>query len=456
MSSRRAPQLAALLHIAWPIYVAQLAMMASGLVDTVMAGRLSTLDLAAVGIASSIQVTILMSLASVLFALPPIVAHLHGEARPAEIGWQVHQSLWIALAIGVLAVVLLLNPEPFLALSAMEPAVEAKVRAYLVASSWGVPAILGLRVYMGLFIGIGRPRSVMHVNLAALALKVPLNAVLMHGLLGMPALGSTGCAAATAAAYWIVIAAAWAWCLSQPAFAPFALVRRLPRPHWPTLLAFLKLGVPIALTFIADVTAFTFMALFIARLGAQVSAAHQIAANLAVFAFMLPLSLGHAAATLVGQALGAGEPERARQTCLQAMGLGLGISILVSLAYWLGADTIAALYTPDPRGHPLAASLIVLVAAYHLADALQAVAVNALRGYKRTAVPMFIYTACLWGIGLGGGLALGLTDWLGPARGAAGFWIAGAASLGLVAVLVSTYLEWVSRVAPSHARSGRG
>lgn len=435
-----------LLRLAWPMYVAQMAMMANGLIDTVMAGRLSALDLAAVGVASSIQVTILMSLLGVLFALPPIVAHLHGAGRSEEIGRELHQSLWVALGIGLVAIILLLHPEPFLALAALEPAVEAKVRAYLAASAWGVPAALALRLYMGLFIGIGQPRSVMHLNLAALLLKLPLNAVFMYGLLGAPALGATGCAVATAIAYWSVTLAAWSWCLRNPEFAAFGLRKRPPPPHWPTILAFLKLGVPIALTFLADVTAFTFMALFIARLGPLASAAHQIAANLSVLAFMLPLTLGNAAATLAGQALGAGRPQHARQVCGLAVGLGLGFGLLASLVFWLGADAIAAAYTTDTRVQSLAVPLIALVALYHLADALQAVAVNAVRGYKRTAVPMLIYTTCLWGVGLGGGVLLGLTDWLGPARGAAGFWIAGVTGLGLAGLLVAGYLERVSRI----------
>jgi MATE family multidrug resistance protein len=82
---------------------------------------------------------------------------------------------------------------------------------------------------------------------------------------------------------------------------------------------------------------------------------------------------------------------------------------------------------------------------YHLGDALQAVAVNALRGYKKSVVPMVIYGTLLWGLGLGGGILLGLTGTFGPALGAPGFWIAAVASLWLVAGLVTVYLNAVSR-----------
>jgi MATE family multidrug resistance protein len=435
-----------LVRLAWPIYVAQIALMANGVIDTVMAGRLSVADLAAVGVASSIQVTLLMSLMAVLLALPPMVAHLYGAGRHEEVGREIHQSVWVSLALAVILILLLRHPDPLLAISDLQPEVEAKVRAYLDASAWGVPAAIALRIYFGLFTGIGRPRSVMHLNLAALALKLPLNAVLMYGLFGAPALGAAGCAVATTVDYWLIALVAWGWCLSNPRYASLGLGAPIAPPDRAAIVAFLKLGVPIGLTFVADVTAFTFMALFIARLGPVSSAAHQIAANLSVFAFMLPLSIGNAATILAGQALGAGEPRRARQICWRALGLGVAFGIAVSVAFWLAAGRIAQLYTTDAKVQAMAVPLIGLVGYYHLADALQAVAVNALRGYQRSFIPMLIYTTCLWGVGLGGGVLLGLTDWLGPARGASGFWLAGIAGLGLVAVLVTLYLEQVSRV----------
>jgi multidrug resistance protein, MATE family len=440
-----------ILRLAWPVYIAQIAMMANGVIDTVMAGRLSAVDLAAVGVANAILVTIFMSLMGVLLALPPLVAHLHGAGRHAEVGREIHQSVWISLLLGVLAALLLHHPGPFLAISHLQPDVEAKVRAYLDASIWGVPAAIAFRIYFGLFTGLGKPHSVMAFNLVALLLKLPLNAVFMYGLFGAPVLGAAGCAVATTIDYWLIALTAWGWCLYNPEYASLGLRARIAPPDWRAIRDFLKLGVPIALTFIADVTAFTFMALFIARLGPVASAAHQIAANLSVFAFMLPLALGNAAAILAGQALGAGMPRRARQVCGRALQIGLFIGLVVSAIFWLGAGRIAALYSNDAQVRTLATVLIVLIGHYHLADVVQAVAVNALRGYKRSAIPMVIYTTCLWGIGLGGGMVLGLTDWLGPARGAQGFWWAAIVSLGFVAGAVAMYLDRVSRATLSRA-----
>jgi len=434
-----------LLLFAWPVLIAQLAMMANSVIDTAMAGRLSAIDLAAVGIATTIMSTVLMSLISVLMALPPIIAQLYGAGQRDKIGQEVHQSIWISLVLALVAILLLHYPEPFIWISELQPPLEVKVRAYLDASAWGVPATIALRLFFGLFTGIGRPVPVMTFNLLALCFKVPLNALFMYGLLGIPAMGAPGCAIATAVEAWLLAFVAWIWCLNHPSYKEFKILVRFSAPNFKAIWEFLRLGIPIGLTFIADMTAFTFMALFIARLGPIVSGAHQIASNLAVVAFMFPLSLGTSTAVLAGQAIGAGQPERARHICWVGIRLGMTLAIVISLIFWIAAPQIAALYTTDLQVQAAAVPLILLVGFYHLGDAIQAVAVNALRGYKKSAVPMVIYTTLLWGIGLGGGFILGLTNTFGQARGAGGFWIAAIISLWLVAGLVALYLNAVSR-----------
>ena len=434
-----------LIHLAWPMLIAQLAMMANAVIDTAMAGRLTVLDLAAVGIAASIMATIQMSLVSVLMAVPPIVSQMYGANRQADIGLEIQQGAWIALALSFAAILLMCFPGPFLAISNLQPDVEIKVRAYLSVSAWGVPAAFALRLFFGFSTGIKRPHPVMFLNLLSLAIKVPLNAVFMFGLLGSPKLGATGCALATSLDAWLIAALAWGWCLNNPNYAQFQLHRRIFAPDFAAIKEFLKLGIPIALTFIADLTAFTFMALFIARLGPVVSGAHQIAANLAALAFMVPLSLGNATSVLIGQALGANQPDRARDICWEGIRFGMLIATVLFLIFYFAAPYIAAFYTTDIEVQRVGIPLIVMVGIYHLGDALQAVTVNALRGYKNSVVPMLIYTLTLWVLGLGGGIMLGLTDTLGAARGAPGFWLAAIASIWLVGCLMALYLNRTSK-----------
>ena len=419
--------------------------MANGVIDTIMAGHISPLDLAAVGIGTGIYATVFVTAMGVLLALTPIVAHHYGAADFHAIGADVRQSAWLAVALGVAAVMLLQHPEPFLALAQVAPEVETKVRTYLGGAAWAVPGLLFFRVFYGFTSGIGRVRPVMVFNLLGLLLKPPLNWVFMYGNLGFPALGGAGAGYSSAVVSWTIAIAAWSWCRRDPEYAPYAVFARFDWPRWRAIRELLLLGLPTGATFFIDVTAFTFMALFIARLGAETSAAHQIAASVAVFVFMIPMALGHATGVLVGQSLGAANSRRARHAGWLGIGVGCGIGLLTAALIGGGASSLAAFYSPDPAVQRIAAGLLAIVALYHIADALQAVVAQVLRGYKRATAPMVIYVIALWGVGLGGGYLLGLTDTAGLARGAAGFWIAATASLILAGAGLALYFDVVAK-----------
>jgi len=431
--------------------------MANGVIDTLMAGRYSTVDLAAVGVGTAIYVSVFIALMGVLMALTPIASQLYGAARYAEIGEEVRQCAWLSLVLGLACFIALKYPEPFLAISRLQPEVEAKTRAYLSAASWGVPAMLLFRVFYGFSNAVSRPRPVMVLNIIGLVLKVPLNWLLMYGKFGLPELGGVGCAVSGTIIAWVTCVLAWAWCYRESEFQRYRVFARFSMPRWRIQWNIVSLGLPIGITFFVDVTGFTFMALFIARLGALNSAAHQIAGNFAALLFMLPLSLGNAASVLVGQAIGAREPARARATALAGIATAVVLGIVLAFLVRLSSAQIAGFYTADGEVKRIAAGLLALVAVYHVFDAIQAVASNVLRGYKRAVVPMVIYAVALWGVGLGGGYTLGLTgvdlglagDWrisIAP-MGARGFWIAASTSLALAGVLVTVYFLRVSRVA---------
>ncbi len=441
-----------IVRLGWPVFVAQIAVMLYAVLDTVMAGRYSQIDLAAVGIGASIYISVFITLMGVLIAISPIVSHLYGAKRLDEIGEQVRQTVWLGVLLAVVPFGVLHYPEPFLAITQASPEVEAIARRYLSIVAWSVPASLLFRVFHGFSTAVSYARVVMLLNLLGLAIKLPLNWIFIYGKFGVPEMGGAGCALATTIASWITCVAAWLICYRVRDYAPFHVFARWSWPAWTHQKHLLAIGIPIGFTFLVDVTAFTFMTLFIARLGTQASAAHQIAANFAALLFMLPLALGNAVGVLVGQALGARDTARARAAgttgLLCAFSVGLVLGMLV-----LGLRTpIATLYTTDHGVALLAAGLLALVAAYHVVDSVQAVAINILRGYKRTFVPMIVYTVALWGVGLAGGYVLGLTRvdlglasfGLIPPMGAAGFWVAAIASLFVAGAGVVAYFLRIS------------
>jgi MATE family multidrug resistance protein len=446
-------------ELAWPVLIAQLAVMAHSVVDTVMAGRYATDDLAAVGIGASIYFSVFVGLMGVLLAVVPTVAQLLGAGRHGEIGEQVRQAMWLTLALSLLAVLVFLFPEPLLALSQAPPEIAAKVRAYLAIAAWGAPAGLAFRLFASYTTAVSLPRAMMALNLAGLALKVPLNWMFIFGHWGAPEMGAPGCALSTAVVNWLVCILAWLRCALADDYRRYRVFARWSWPRWHDQRRLLALGLPIGGTFIVDVTAFTFMALFVARLGAVDTAAHQVAANVAAVMYMVPVAIGNAISVLVGQAIGARQLALARSTGIAGIALALGFAAACAVTLMAGADVVAALYSSDRNVQSVAAGLLVLAAGYHVFDALQAAAINALRGYRRAVVPFFIEVVGLWAVGLAGGYLIGLTDFISLSAlgldtplGVRGFWIAATAGMLLASAGILCNFLWVS--APHRLRAG--
>ena len=442
-------------ELAWPVLVAQLAVMAYSVIDTVMAGRYATDDLAAVGIGASIYFSVFVGLMGVLLAVTPTVAQLLGARRLSEIGEQVRQSMWLVLLLALLSIAIFRYPDPLLRLSQPPPAVEQKVRAYLAIAAWGAPAGLAFRLFASYTTSVSLPRVMMALNLLGLALKFPLNWMFVYGHWGAPEMGSAGCALSTTIVNAFICMLAWVRVATAQAYRAHGVFSRWSWPRWKELRHLLALGIPIGGTFLVDVTAFTFMALFVARLGNVTSAAHQIAANMAAVMYMLPLATASAVGVLVGQAIGARNFTLARSTGLTGMALALGIAVMSASLLVIGAHAVAAFYSTDMQVRALAASLLVLVAGYHLFDALQAVTVNALRGYKRAVVPLLINAAGMWVLGLAGGFVLALTDrvalpgiGLHAPMGVRGFWVGAMAGMAVATLGIIAYFLRISAVTP--------
>ncbi|OGB22687.1 MAG: MATE family efflux transporter [Burkholderiales bacterium RIFCSPLOWO2_02_FULL_57_36] len=437
--------------LAWPILIGQLAVIANGVIDTAMTSRYSATDLAALALGASIYISVFVGLNGVLQALSPIIGQLFGAGRSHEVGFEVKQGTWLALFLSCIGCLVLLFPQPLLSLAHASPELTEKATLYLRVLALALPATLGFRIYAALNIAIARPKMVMAIQLMALLLKIPLNALFIFGGLGLPAFGGPGCAIATAAISWLMLLTGW-WILrTAPIYRNFGLFGTgFVKPHWAPQRALIKLGIPIGLSYLIEVTAFTFMALFIARLGETIVAGHQIISNFATVLYMLPLSIASATGILVAQSAGSGKMEAASRIGYAGIRLAAILSALVGGAVWLGRDVIVRAYTPNEAIIAVALPLFLFIAVYQLFDAIQVTTAFVLRAYKIAVVPTLMYAIALWGIGLGGGYTLGLDPfgWSPAAlRGAAGFWLGNSVSLALVAAGFLWYLRVVQRKA---------
>jgi MATE family multidrug resistance protein len=417
------------------VLVGQLAVMAFGIADTIVAGRYAEQALAALSVGAAVYITVFVALMGVLQALLPTWAELHGAQRHHELGRSVRQALYLALLGMTVGAVALLFPGQLLQLTEVPPSLEGDVSRYLGVLVFALPAALLFRLYGTLNQSLGHPKLVTWLQAASLLVKVPLTIWFVFGGLGIAPQGAVGCAWATVCVNWLMVAVA-AWTLrTQDLYKPYAIWQALERPHWPTIAEVARLGVPGGLAVMVEVTSFTLMSLFIARQGTVASAAHQIAANLAAVMYMVPLSLSIATSARVSFWLGGSDARKARAAARTGFKMGLGMSVLMSGTMLLARSHIAAVYSPNAQVVALAAGLLAWLAVYHLGDAAQVMCVFVLRCYRVVIAPFVAYALLLWGVGLVGGYALAYMG-IGPLaaqHSPAAFWAAGAVALLLLA-----------------------
>ena len=425
------------------VLAGQLATMAYGVTDTIVAGRYAETSLAALSVGSAIYMSVYVGLMGVLQALLPVWSELHGARQPARLGHSFRQALYLWGLLVLPGMAILLHPDLLLDWADVPPALRGEVLAYLDILALALPAALMFRLYSTLNQSLGKPQLVTWLQLGSLAFKIPLSIWFAFGGLGLDAHGAAGCAAATLLVHLSMLCVALWLLRTRSLYAPYRLWQRPGPPDWQVLGHFARLGIPSGLTILVEVTSFTLMALFVARLGTVASAAHQIAANLAAVLYMVPLAIGIASSARTSYWLGADQPARARHAVGVGFGLVLASALLLAAALLLARAPLARLYASSPEVVALAVPLLLWTAVYHLADGLQALGVFILRCFRITLAPFLIYGVLLWGLGLYGGYVLayrGLGPW--PALGTpAAFWMAGAAAL-VLAALVFWLMIW--------------
>lgn len=454
-----------LLQQAWPVLVGQWAGVAFGVLDTAMTGHASALDLAAMALAVSIYITVFVGLMGVLHALIPVLAQHFGAGRLHSVGAAWGQGVWLALGLSVVGAVILLHPEPWLALAGgddIDPAVRQRVADYLTALVFALPAALVFRTMHALGAAVSRPKVIMWINLGGVVLKGLLNWLLIFGNLGLPALGALGAGIATTIVFW-VSAGVGAWImLKDRYYHPLRL--RIEKPHWPTLRELLRLGIPMGGSYLVEVVAFTFMALLVAREGVLVTGAHQITANLAALCYMAPMAIGIATSAQTAQTLGAGQLGMAQRMAQAGTLLTTGAAIITVAVLWTAGPWIVHAYTSDAQVAALALTLLAIMPFFHVADAAQTLVVYLLRAYKVALAPLLVQIVALGGVGLLGGwwLAFGggagglapLLAWWAPNAppGAAALWVMATAGMVLsLALLLPVYWVVARRYRARHA-----
>ena len=443
-------EMATLWKLSWPMLVGQLATVGMGVADVAMTGHVSAAELAAVSLGTSVWSIVLVTVMGTMMSINTVVAHEIGAGRYDKIPHSVRQALWKGLFVGLLACLAANLCTLLFYHVGMERAVADRAALFLHVISVGMPAFACYRALYGYTTSINQTKPIMVIAILGLLFNIASNWLLVYGNWGFPRLGAIGCAVSTAAGMYLMLFAMLAWIKYAAAYRMTYPFTTWDRPDWAEIREMLRLGIPIGITYFAEVSAFGLISLLVARFGVVQVSAHQIALNFASLVFMVPLSFGIGLLTRVGQAMGEGNPVRARFVAWVGVGMSIAFGVLSAAFIALFRWEIARAYTSDPAVQEACVHLLLFAALFQLSDATQVATASAIRGYQVTRPPMIIQLVAFWGFSLPLGYVLGIApSWFAGSPAApmetTGFWIGLVLGLTIAAVLLTWSFERLSR-----------
>ncbi|PID76743.1 MAG: MATE family efflux transporter [Deltaproteobacteria bacterium] len=431
-----------IIRLALPILLAQLSQSSMGFVDTIMAGRVGAVDLAAVAVGSSLFFPVYLFLVGLLSAVTPLTAQAHGRRDKADIMRSFQQGVVAGVSCGLITMIIIWQLPLFLPILKVSPEIIPPAKGYLFAISLGMP-------FAGVFLalrsggeGLSMTRLSMLTGFAGLLINIAANYIFIFGKLGLPAMGGVGCGWASAIAI-IAMMLTMIFLLHKGKVISIAGLCRLEPGLLKSMQDFFALGLPIGLSLFVECSIFAMISLLIARFGAKIVAAHQIALNFTSLLFIVPLSLSMALAIRVGFLIGRKQAANMKRAVLAGLALAVFCSCLTG-SFIVGlADIIVRLYTDELPVQEMAVHLLFFAALFQLSDAVQVNCAGALRGCKDTKIPMLLMVLAYWVIGLPIGYGLGILGWGGMTPGAKGFWIGLICGLTISAILLGRRLYTV-------------
>jgi MATE family multidrug resistance protein len=429
------------LRLAGPVVLAELGWMAMGVVDLVMVGALGAESIAAVGLGNIAYFAVAVAGIGMLLGMDALASQAFGAGKVAECHRWLVQACWLAVGVAVPVVAVNLAMIPWLTRWGIAPEVATLAAGYLRTLSWGtVPLFLyfALRRYLQAMNLVG---AAMATLLGANLLNAGLNWVLIHGKLGLPAMGVVGSGWSTVIGRFAMFAALAFYAVWHSRRHGTGLGATSWRVDWPSQKRLAGLGWPGAIQLLLEVGVFAIAAVLAGRLGPAELAAHEVVLNAASVTFMVPLGLAQAGGVRVGQAIGRKDPSGAARAGWAAMLLGGGFMACAGAAFLLTPRPILEVFTRERDVIRVALPLLAAAAAFQLFDGLQVVAGGALRGTGDTRTPLFANLAAHWTIGLPVGYVLAF-----PMRmGLIGLWIG--LAVGLICVGVFLVGSWAWTVA---------
>lgn len=397
LGKKNAVRLRRLLDVMIPILITQTAIMAMNFCDSAMSGHAGAVHLAGTAIGGNLWMPVMASLNGILLGSMPIIAHLLGRGERQNIGRVVRHTMLLATAFSLLLLVVgVLFLDKLLATFGLEPQVHYIAKMYIAAIGVGVLPFFLSTALRALVDTSGYTGITMKIYLLALPVNAFLNYCLIFGKFGAPALGGIGAGLATGITYWLEFFI-FVWVVHKlPAFAPLRIFTDKFKFDMAQLRENLSLGVPMGMAIFMEASIFGVIAIFIAKFGTVIIAAHQAAMSFTSLLYMVPLSFSMSLTIVVGVEAGARRFGEALRYSLLGIACNITVAVLLTIFVLFDREFIAGLYTSEPVIIRQTIGFLFYAMFFQVMDATAAPIQGILRGYKDVKATFWAGLAAYW------------------------------------------------------------
>lgn len=377
------------LKIAIPIIMSSMGTTFVQIIDTLMVGRLGTVELAAVAFSTSIFLLGSLFVSGLLMGGTPIIGQLYSRGENMQISRFFANMMYMAIYVSIVIGIVLYVVRFFMPYMGQDPEVVVFAKQYFLILILSLLPNSLFFVFKQWLEGLGNTAVAMTITLVSNVINIVFNYLLIYGKFGFPELGVVGAGIATLISrimlvvlFVIYLCFVKRWRVyHQNIFSNLFSIKEQKELY--------KVGTPIAVHTLLEVSAFSLSGIMMGWIGATAMASHQICSNISMVAFTILLGIANATTIRVSHQFGARDFKSMKMAANASIHLCLLVTIVMGLLFVLLRYPVMHLFTEDEEVVKIGAQILIAVGIYQLFDGMQVVGAGILRGIKDVKITMY-------------------------------------------------------------------
>lgn len=399
------------LLLAGPIIISQIGHTLVQTADTAIIGHFEgKIALAAASLAHAVFMIVLVLGIGIAYGLTPLIAQENGKDNKEECAKLLSNSFWINLVVGVTLFFAVYYGSSYgMTHADQHPAVVLEAKPYLFFLALSIVPLMVFNTFKQFAEGLGFTKQAMQITIWGNVFNIILAIILVKGMFGIKPMGISGVGIATLIDRILMMLVMMIFVLRSSYFKNYLKHFHLFKVQKKRILSILKIGAPVALQYVFEISSFAGASIIAGQIGALEQASHNVALTLASMTYMAASGIASATTIKVGNAYGKQNYMRIAKFANSSYHLVIGFMIITAIVFALFNTYLPYIITKDHEVIVLAAQLLLIAGLFQLFDGTQVVGLGVLRGIGDVNIPTLLTFFAYWVVGLPSGYIMGVT-----------------------------------------------